>query len=108
MTKDQHETNPTGLAGEQAPSGSGGKLLELDERRRTSLGKIGRQQDRRYLVTELPDGTVILRPAVVLSEAELRLLSDPDRLARVDAALADPESAVPWTPRTPGRPARAS
>lgn len=89
-------------------SASEGKLLELDERRRTSLGKVGRPEDRRYLVTELPDGTVILRPAVVLSEAELRLLSDPERLARVDAALADPAAAVPWKPRTPRRTARAS
>ena len=76
------------------------KLLELDERRRTSLGRIGRPQDRRYVVSELPDGTVILRPAVVLTEAELKLLSDPDRLATVDAALADPDGAVPWSPRS--------
>jgi len=101
MTKEQHEAD-------RSRTGSEGKLLELDERRRTSLGKIGRAQDRRYLVTELPDGTVILRPAVVLSQAELRLLSDPDRLAQVDAALAAPEATTPWTPRTPRRAARAS
>lgn len=84
------------------------KLLELDERRRTSLGRIGRPQDRRYVVSELPDGTVILRPAVVLTEAELKLLSDPDRLARVDAALADPDAAVAWAPRTSHGHAQAS
>lgn len=102
MAGDQREVDGS------RPGGEEGKLLELDGRRRTSLGRIGRAQDRRYLVTELPDGTVILRPAVVLSEAELKLLSDPDRLARVDAALAAPGAAVPWTARTPRRRAHAS
>lgn len=30
-------------------------VLELDERRRASLGKIGRPEHRRYLVDEEPD-----------------------------------------------------
>ena len=40
--------------------------FELDARRRTSLGRIGRPEHSRYLATEYPNGDVLLRPAVVL------------------------------------------
>ncbi len=59
-----------------------GILIELDARRRMSLGRIGRVEHTRYLASEQPDGTVSLTPAVVMSEAEARILADP--------ALADP------------------
>jgi len=65
-------------------------ILELDERRRASLGRIGRPEHRRYLVVEEPDGTVVLRPAVVMTEIEARFLANPDLVARVRANNADP------------------
>jgi hypothetical protein len=80
------------------------KMLELDDRRRTSFGKIGRTQDRRYLVTEEPDGTVILTPAVVLAEHEARLLARPDILAQIAVDRAEPETLV----RGRKRPSRGS
>jgi hypothetical protein len=46
-------------------------LIELDERRRASLGKIGRAEHRRYLAHEEPDGTIVFVPAVLTPEREL-------------------------------------
>ena len=59
-------------------------LVELDARRRTSFGRIGRPEHSRYLATEYPNGDVLLRPAVVLSEEEVRFLSDPALVAEID------------------------
>lgn len=50
-------------------------LVELDERRRTSLGRVGRKEHTRYLVEEQADGTLIWRPAVVVPEHELRFMT---------------------------------
>lgn len=46
-------------------------LIKLDQRRRASLGRIGRPEHRRYLVHEEPDGTLILTPAVVVPVSDL-------------------------------------
>ncbi|HEY5857194.1 MAG TPA: hypothetical protein VIW24_24960 [Aldersonia sp.] len=72
-------------------------LIELDSRRRTDLGKIGRHQ--RYLVTEEEDGTLIWTPAVVMSEAEARLRANPELLARIEYELAHPELDASDRPR---------
>jgi len=58
----------------------------LDERRRTSLAKVGRKVDARYLVEEFPDGTLILTPAVTVSAAEFSALADPKLRAAIDRA----------------------
>ena len=50
-------------------------IVELDERRRLSLGKIGHHS--RYLVREESDGTLILAPAVVMTEFEAKMLAAP-------------------------------
>jgi hypothetical protein len=57
-------------------------LVELDDRRRISLGKIGRHS--RYLVHEEDDGTIILEPAVVLSEAEARLMANAELVSQIE------------------------
>lgn len=49
-------------------------MVELDERRRLSLGKVGRHT--RYLVREETDGTLIFEPAVVMTEFEASVLAD--------------------------------
>jgi prophage tail gpP-like protein len=72
-------------------------LIELDERRRVSLGKIGRHS--RYLVREEPDGTLIFEPAVVLTEAEQRYLSNPALAAQIEDNRAHPERRQPRPPR---------
>lgn len=64
------------------------ELVEVDSRRRVTLGAHARHQ--RYLVTSEPDGTVILTPAVVLSEAEARFVRNADLVDKVKADLADP------------------
>ena len=59
-------------------------LLELDERRRTSLNKIGQAQHRRYIVTENADGSILLSPAVVMTELEARFRSDPALMNEIE------------------------
>jgi hypothetical protein len=67
-------------------------LIELDERRRASLGKVGRH--RRYLAHEEPNGVIVLIPAVVLTETEARLLGRPDLVDQIERTAADPASRV--------------
>ena len=77
--------------------GYGGRVsayLELDDRRRVSLGKIGRREHTRYLVDEEPDGTLIFRPAVVMAEAQARLLERGETVEAIDAFLDDPSQGV--------------
>lgn len=69
-------------------------LIELDDRRRAPLGKIGRAEHRRYLVDEEPDGTLVLVPAVVMTEMEARLLANPELVGRIEEAIADPSKRV--------------
>ena len=49
----------------------------VDDRRRTSLAKVGRASDRRYLVQEFEDGTLVLTPAVTLPAVEVAALRNP-------------------------------
>lgn len=70
-------------------------LVELDERRRLSLGKMGKPEHRRYLAAEHPDGTIVLTPAVVMSELEVRFLANRDLVERIEANRRHPERLVP-------------
>lgn len=65
-------------------------VLELDERRRASFGRIGRAEHHRYLVTEEADGTIVLTPAVVMTELEARMLAKRDLVDRIEANRQDP------------------
>lgn len=62
------------------------KELVLDARRRTSLARVGRKVDDRYLVDEKEDGTLVLTPATVVSQHELNLLRNPDFLRALQQA----------------------
>ena len=42
------------------------KLIQLDDRRRVGLAKVGRKEDTVYLVTEYSDGTIVLTPADII------------------------------------------
>ena len=75
-----------------------GILIELDSRRRVSLGRVGRAEHTRYLANEQPDGTVILTPAVVMSETEARILSDPVLAASILARRDGPTVFRPVPP----------
>ena len=80
------------------------QLIELDERRRASLGRIGRPEHTRYLVEEEPDGTLVFTPAVVMPELEAKLLANRELVERIEANRADPTRLVKRAPR--GRRAR--
>ena len=69
-------------------------LVELDERRRVYLSKVGRGSDRRYLVRTEPDGTMIFTPATVIPTHVLRLMGRPDVLAAIRHAEDHPEERV--------------
>ncbi len=75
------------------------QLVELDERRRVSLGRIGRQEHTRYLVSEEADGTLVFTPAVVLSELELKLLANDELVDEILSNRADPSRLVKRTRR---------
>jgi len=62
-------------------------LIEVDARGRTSLGKL-KAKAGRYLGEVLPDGSVVLHPATVMTTAQAALLSRPDVMAEIDR-LAD-------------------
>lgn len=69
-------------------------LVELDQRRRVSLGKIGHQHHTRYLATVESDGTIVFRPAVVMTEAEARFLKNPELVESIRRQRTDPNSYV--------------
>ena len=68
-----------------------GTLVEVDSRRRISLGQLG--QHSRYLATVDSDGSILLRPAVVITELEARLMT-PALADRVAANREDPSRLV--------------
>lgn len=69
-------------------------LIELDDRRRAHLGRVGNPEHRRYLVRTQPDGTMIFTPAVVMSELEARFLRNEELEQRIAAVEADPKRLV--------------
>jgi hypothetical protein len=71
-------------------------IVELDNRRRTSLGKVGRHS--RYLVREEDDGTLVFEPAVVMTEFEANVLADTtvmDQLVAAQSGETQPRKRVP-------------
>ena len=73
-------------------------LIDVDERGRTTL-RVGKGVRRRYLETDLPDGTVVLHPAVVMSEVQARLLAAPELLASLTEANARDRTELVSRPR---------
>ena len=77
------------------------QLVELDSRRRVALGRLGRPEHQRYLVTEEPDGTLVFTPAVVMTAHEAALLRRPELVEQIEADQADPTRAVSSQARRP-------
>jgi len=75
-------------------------LLEVDSRRRISLGSLAEHD--RYLVDVEEDGTIVLTPAVVMSRAQARLLAAAGTSRKIDDFLDHPETGSRRT-----RPARS-
>lgn len=64
-------------------------LVEVDQRRRVSLGKLVEEGHSRYLATVESDGSIVLRPAVVMTETEAALLQNRDLVDRIIAQRSD-------------------
>jgi hypothetical protein len=64
-------------------------LVEVDSRRRVSLGKLGHHD--RYLATEHPDGVITLEPAVILTELERAFLQNRELQELIEHNRAHPE-----------------
>lgn len=62
--------------------------IVLDGRRRTSLAKVGVNEDTRYIAETFDDGSILLTPAVTIDKVELAALKDPQIRAALDGALA--------------------
>jgi hypothetical protein len=60
-------------------------LIELDERKRVVLSMA---RPGRYLARVEHDGTIVLRPAVVMSELEAAILRSPDIMRQLNEATA--------------------
>ena len=75
-------------------------LIDMDERGRVSLGRL-HPAPGPYLGVVEPDGTVVLRPATVMTKSQARLLANPELMAQIDAFAADPGRG-----RRQGRPRR--
>ncbi len=58
-------------------------LRQVNKQGQISIGK--KYAGKRLCVHEYPDGTIVLRPAKIVSEFELRLLRDRTFHARLDA-----------------------
>ncbi|MBU1225798.1 MAG: hypothetical protein KJ698_01120 [Actinobacteria bacterium] len=69
-------------------------LVELDQRRRVSLGKIGHEGHRRYLASVESDGTIVLTPAVVMTALEASFLNDPELVESIRRQRKDPSAYV--------------
>jgi hypothetical protein len=67
------------------------QIVETDSRGRASLGRPG----RRYLMHEESDGTLVLEPAVVVTELERRFLANAALQAQIEYARAHAEQRVP-------------
>lgn len=81
------------------------KELVLDARRRTSLARVGRKMDDRYLVDEKEDGTLVLTPATVVTQHELNLLKNPNFVRALQQAQS---GQTVRRDRQPGQSARRS
>lgn len=67
-------------------------LIQLDDKRRVVLGKVGKPEHRRYLAQTFPDGTVLLKPAHIVTDVQLRYWANPEVMAQVEAAAAASEA----------------
>ena len=70
-----------------------GTLLEVDGRRRLSLGSLADHD--RYLANVEADGTIVLTPAVVLTVAEAKLHAAVETAQEIDDFLANPDIGSP-------------
>lgn len=76
---------------------AGGKIVEVDDRRRVTLGSLGVRAHSRYLAHADDDGTIVLTPAVVMTARQASFISSDqgraviaDAMSRLDEAVDAP------------------
>ena len=57
--------------------------VELDSRQRLPMARIINGSQHRFRVTKLPTGELLLTPVVSISERELAMLRNPERMAQL-------------------------
>ena len=82
--------------------------VTVDERGRTSLARVRTRVYDRYTAEELPDGTLILTPALTISPVELAALNNPEVRAAIAAAKAGDPSELRTRQRRPRQDRAAS
>ncbi|MBC7462717.1 MAG: hypothetical protein H7227_00450 [Actinobacteria bacterium] len=73
-------------------------IVETDARSRVVLPG---HSNRRYIMEDLPDGAILLQPAVVVSEAQLEYLSTPELRDLLSRAATSKTVARPRRQRRP-------
>jgi hypothetical protein len=68
--------------------------VDVDERGRASLARVRSHNYDQYTAEQMPDGTLILTPAVTISAIELAALRDPDIRKAIDAASSGDRTGV--------------
>jgi len=73
--------------------------LSVDGRGRISVTKLGFESSSTLVAEPLPDGSVVLRKARVMTEAEIDILNSPSAMADVTQGLADIDAGDMVAPR---------
>lgn len=66
---------------------SSGQLLELDARRRVTLGKLAHHD--RYTARLMSNGSILLEPAVVVTADEAAMIRTPEFIAMLQRRIND-------------------
>ena len=64
-----------------------GPLLEVDNRRRVTLGRLATHD--RYTARVMVNGSILLEPAIVISADEAAVLHDPEFIAMIKQRVVD-------------------
>ena len=73
--------------------------LSVDSRGRISVTKLGFEASSTLAAETLPDGSVVLRRARLMTEAEIDILHSPSAMADVTQGLADIDDGNVVAPR---------
>ncbi|MDR1118466.1 MAG: hypothetical protein LBL01_04120 [Bifidobacteriaceae bacterium] len=62
------------------------ETIEVDSRGRAALGKVA-QPNKTYRATTKPDGSILLEPARLVTEAELAVIARPELMKELAATF---------------------
>ena len=73
--------------------------LSVDRRGRISVTKLGFEASSTLVAEPLPDGSVVLRKARVMTEAEIEILNSPSAMTDITQGLTDIDGGKTVAPR---------